>query len=102
MRGCRNLCRLSFDCCHWGDCITSDSWKDTNLPVFPVEVIQRGTQGVFEAVKAVLHRELFVFSRKLIPIDSKRISLNGFKLSEDHLLLFLETFKEGNSPCCRS
>jgi Ran GTPase-activating protein (RanGAP) involved in mRNA processing and transport len=93
MRGCRNLVDLAFDCCHWGACIASDSWND--LPVPPVEVIQRGTREVFKFVKAVLLQELFVFGRKFFALNCESIDLNGLKLSEDKLLPFLESFKEG-------
>jgi hypothetical protein len=100
MRSCQNLSALSFCCVNWGDCITSDSWKD--LPVPPVEVIQRGTQGVFEfldderqscAARCLrMHAEKqFVLSR----IDRERIDGSGFKLSKNNLLLLLETFREG-------
>ena len=52
MRGCRNLNNLSFECCDWSACVASESWGE--LPVPPAEVIARGTQGVFQFVKAAL------------------------------------------------
>ena len=52
MRGCRNLNLLSFECCDWSACVASESWGE--LPVPPAEVIARGTQGVFQFVKAAL------------------------------------------------
>ena len=58
MRGCRNLTFLSFRCIDWSACVASESWGE--LPVPPAEVIARGTQGVFEFVKAVLKRGSFV------------------------------------------
>ena len=52
MRGCRNLNALSFECCDWIACVASESWGE--LPVPPAEVIARGTQGVFQFVRAAL------------------------------------------------
>jgi len=52
MRGCRNLNALSFVCFDWSSCVASASWGE--LPVPPAEMIARGTQGVFEFVRAAL------------------------------------------------
>ena len=52
LRGCKNLSHLNFECSDWRRCVASDSWGD--LPVPPPEVIRRGTESVFEFVKAVL------------------------------------------------
>jgi hypothetical protein len=52
MHSCRNLIQLNFDCSDWNQCVASDSW--IGLPTPPSEVIARGTQSVFEFVKAVL------------------------------------------------
>jgi hypothetical protein len=62
IRGCRNLVGLNFDCCNWKDCVANDIWIELPaLPVPPREVIERGTQSVFQFVKAVLQGGSFDF-----------------------------------------
>ena len=58
MRGCRNLKTLFFKCCDWSACVASDSWGE--LPVPPAEVIARGTESVFQFVKAALQGDTFI------------------------------------------
>jgi hypothetical protein len=57
MHGCRSLIILDFKCCDWSACVASDSWGE--LPVPPAEVIARGTESVFEFVKAALQGDVF-------------------------------------------
>jgi hypothetical protein len=52
MRGCKHLRYLEITCSDWSTCIESESWGE--LPVPPLEVIRRGTNGVLQFVKAVL------------------------------------------------
>ena len=57
MHGCRNLDGLLFECINWSACVASESWGE--LPVPPAEVIARGTESVFQFVKAALRGDTF-------------------------------------------
>ena len=94
MRGCRNLRELSFDCCDWSACVASESWGE--LPVPPAAVIARGTEGVFEFVRAMLRGEVGVcVSGEFIATDVASIELRGRNLSFETVLPLLESFMEG-------
>jgi hypothetical protein len=58
MHCCSSLKELKFDCADWTACVASDSWGE--LPVPPAEVIARGTQSVFQFVKAALQGDTFI------------------------------------------
>ncbi len=59
LKTCKNLSTFDFNCSDWKGCVASDSWGD--LPVPPPEVISRGTDSVFQFVKAVLQGGSFTF-----------------------------------------
>ncbi len=91
MRGCRNLDTLSFECCDWSACVASKSWGE--LPVPPAEVIARGTEGVFEFVKAALCGGYFHIRGEVFLMKNGNIDLSRRNLSEDELLPLLENLR---------
>jgi hypothetical protein len=93
MRGCRHLSHLSFDCRDWSACVASESWGE--LPVPPPDVIARGTHGVFEFVRDMLHRGAICFGGSVFAVDCERIDLKSRNLGFELLLPLLESFKEG-------
>ena len=93
MRGCRHLSHLSFDCRDWSACVASESWGE--LPVPPADVIARGTDGVFEFVRAMLSGGAIVLRGSVFAADCERIDLEGRNLNEDELLPLLESFSRG-------
>ena len=92
MRSCRNLNKLSFECCDWSACVASESWGE--LPVPPAEVIARGTQGVFDFVRAVLLVR-FVSRDEVFQMDCEEIDLSRRNVNEVGLLPLLEGFRDG-------
>jgi len=92
MRGCRNLTTLSFACCDWSACVASESWGE--LPVPPAEVIARGTQGVFEFVRAALLGG-FPIRDEVFPMECENINLSHRNLNDGELLPLLQSFKDG-------
>ena len=99
MRGCRNLSNLSFECCDWSACVASESWGELRVP--PAEVIARGTQGVFEFVKAML-RGGFHIRGEVFSMKSENIDLSRRNLSEDELMPLLESFRDGKLSALNS
>ena len=96
MRGCRNLRRLSFDCRDWSACVARESWGGWGeLPVPPADVIARGTDGVFEFVRAMFSGGAIVIRGSVFAANCARIDLEGRNLNEDELLPLLESFKQG-------
>ena len=91
MRGCRHLSHLSFDCRDWSACVASESWGE--LPVPPADVIARGTDGVFEFVRAMLRGGAIVLRGSVFAADCERIDLEGRNLNEDELLPLLSSLK---------
>ena len=92
MRSCRNLNKLSFECCDWSACVASESWGE--LPVPPADVIARGTQGVFDFVKAVLLGG-FIFRDEVFSMEREEIDLSRRNFNEVELLPLLEGFRDG-------
>jgi hypothetical protein len=93
MRGCRHLSRLSFDCRDWSACVASESWGE--LPVPPADVIARGTVGVFEFVRASLHKSVICLGGSFFAVDCELIDLKSRNLGLKLLLPLLESFKQG-------
>ena len=92
MRSCRNLNNLCFECCDWSACVASESWGE--LPVPPAEVIARGTQGVFDFVKAALLGG-YIFRDEVFSMEREVIDLSRRNVNEGELLPLLEGFRDG-------
>jgi hypothetical protein len=93
MLRCQTFNLLSFDCINWSACVESDSWGE--LPVPPAGAIARGTQGVFEFVKAMLRGGAVSLRGEVFAMDCNVINLQNRNLMEDKLLPLLENFGKG-------
>jgi len=92
MRGCRNLNALSFVCCDWSACVLSESWGELSVP--PAKVIARGTQGVFEFVRATF-RVGFRIRDQVFSMECEHYDLSHRNLTDGELLPLLQSFKDG-------
>ncbi len=100
MRGCRNLRKLSFDCCDWSACVASESWGE--LPVPPADVIARGTIGVFKFVQSMSRGGTVCVSGIVFATDISDIEFRSRNLSFETLLPLLGSVRDGRFSLLRT